>query len=101
MTEPIPNCLMRKYAFLWNRFKEKEFDPREACEALKDGEATVSLALSDMKKARWLEVRINPQDSRKRAYRLLSPQEGVSYVTGVKATLYKVQQLQEENGSCE
>jgi len=84
MTEPIPKWLMRKYAFLWNRFREKEFDPREACEALKDEEATVSLALSDMKKAVWLEVRIHPQDSHKRVYRLLSPQEGVRSMIGRK-----------------
>jgi predicted transcriptional regulator len=61
MTEPIPKWLMREYAFLWNRFREKEFDHREACEALRDEEATVSLALSDMKKAGWLEVRVNPK----------------------------------------
>ncbi len=87
MTEPIPKWLMRKYALLWNRFQEKEFDHAEACGILKDGEVNVSLALSDMKKAGWLEVRINPQDSRKRVYRLLSPQEGVRSMIGRKESV--------------
>ncbi len=62
---------------LWNTFRKKEFDHKEACDTLKDEEATVSLVLSDLKKAQWLEVRINPQDSRKRVYKLISPEEAV------------------------
>ena len=75
---PLPKWLMKRYAMLWQAFGEREFQHSEACRALKgDGKDFVSEVLSGLKKSQWLEVRINPQDSRKRVYRLISPEEAV------------------------
>ena len=74
---PLPKWLMKRYAILWQKFREREFQHSEACRVLQDDREFVSLILSDLKKAQWLEVRINPQDSRKRVYRLISPEEAV------------------------
>jgi len=74
---PLPKWLMKQYSLLWQRFGEKEFQDSEACRTLKEQEDFVSEVLSGLKKAQWLEVRINPQHSRKRAYRLISPEEAV------------------------
>lgn len=74
---PLPKWLMKRYAMLWQAFGEKEFQHSEACHALQNDREFVSLILSDLKKAQWLEVRINPQDSRKRVYRLISPEQAV------------------------
>jgi hypothetical protein len=68
---------MKRYSLLWRKFGEKEFSHQEACRLLQDDRDFVSLILSDLKKAQWLGVRINPQDSRKRLYRLISPEEAV------------------------
>jgi hypothetical protein len=77
MPTPLPKWLMKRYSLLWQKFGDKEFGHSEACRALQDDREFVSLILSDLKKAQWLEVRINPQDSRKRVYRLVSPEETV------------------------
>ena len=75
---PLPKWLMKGYSLLWQKFGEKEFQHSEACSVLKgDGKDFVSEVLSCLKKAQWLEVRINPQDSRKRVYRLISPEEAI------------------------
>ena len=74
---PLPKWLMKRYSLLWQKFGDREFQHSEACRALQDDREFVSLILSDLKKAQWLEVRINPRDSRKRVYRLISPEEAV------------------------
>jgi len=77
MLVPLPKWLMKRYAILWCKFNESEFDHEQACGAFeKDGEL-VSLFLSEMKKRGWLEVKINPHDTRKRVYKLISPNEAV------------------------
>jgi len=77
MVEPVPKWLMRRYAVLWSHFKDKEFDHDQACKVLKESKAIVSLSLSEMKRSGWLEVKMNPHDTRKRLYRLVSPQKAV------------------------
>ena len=74
MTQPLPRWIMKRYSILWNNFKNKEFTHKKATEALKEkDERVVSLCLSDIKKYGWLEVRLNPEDSRIRLYKLKGP----------------------------
>jgi len=69
---------MKRYSLLWQAFGRREFQHSESCRALRgDGKDFVSEVLSGLKKSGWLEVCINPQDSRKRVYRLVSPEEAV------------------------
>ena len=78
MAEPLPRWIMKRYSILWNKFKNKEFTHKQATEALKEkDERIVSLFLSDLKKYGWLEVRLDPNDSRIRLYKLKSPEEAV------------------------
>lgn len=78
MAEPLPRWIMKRYSILWNTFKDKEFTHKQATEALKEkDERVVSLCLSDIKKYGWLEVRLNPEDSRIRLYKLKAPEEAV------------------------
>lgn len=58
-------------------FGGREFSHSETCGILAVDGDFVSLVLSELKRAGWLEVRINPQDSRKRVYRLVSPEAAV------------------------
>ena len=78
MVEPLPRWIMKRYSILWNKFKDKEFTHKKATEALKEKDKrVVSLCLSDIKKYGWLEVRLNPEDSRIRLYKLKGPEEAV------------------------
>ncbi len=77
MPHPLPKWLMKRYSRLWQAFGEREFQHSEACRVLKEDRDFISEVLSGLKKAEWLGVRINPQDSRKRVYRLTSPEDAV------------------------
>ena len=81
MTEPLPRWIMKRYSILWSKFKEKEFTHKQARDVLKEkDERVVSLFLSDLKKYGWLEVRLDPNDSRIRLYKLKCPEEAVKEI---------------------
>jgi hypothetical protein len=64
MIEPSPKCEMKIYSKHWAQLKNKEFNHKDASKTLND-DKMVSIILSDLKKAGWLEVRLDPSDSRK------------------------------------
>ena len=74
MAEPLPKWIMKAYSKLWTKFKNKEFNHDEASKTLND-DKMVSIILSELKQAGWLEIRLHPEDSRKRLYKLISPEE--------------------------
>ena len=70
MVKPIPKWLQIRYSKLLI-IGNKEFDFDKANRILKDKERIVSIVLSELKKAGWLEItRLDPKDSRKRFYKL-------------------------------
>ena len=78
MAEPLPRWIMKRYSVLWNKFKSKEFTHKKATEVLNEkDERIVSLFLSDLKKYGWLEVGLDPNDSRIRLYKLKEPNSAV------------------------
>jgi DNA-binding MarR family transcriptional regulator len=79
MVEPLPKWIMRAYSKLWVKFKNKEFNHDEASKTLKE-DKMVSVILSEMKKAGWLEIKLDPTDSRRRLYKLISPEEAVKEI---------------------
>ena len=76
MTQPLPKWIQTSYAVLWNKFGEKEFTFEQAEKALKGNEKGINVFFSDLKKARWIEINLSKEDSRKRIYRLKSPEKG-------------------------
>ena len=75
--KPIPKWLMERYSLLWKKTRGKEFGFDVAKKILKEKDQRyVSITLSRMNKLGWLTVKINPKDSRKRIYKLKSPEEG-------------------------
>jgi hypothetical protein len=74
MVEPLSKWIMKAYSKLWTKFKNKEFNHDEASKTLND-EKMISIILSELKKAGWLDIRLHPEDSRKRLYKLISPEE--------------------------
>jgi hypothetical protein len=80
MIEPLPKWLMQRYSLLWVKFKDKEFNHEQATQTLPDDERMVSVILSEMRKAGWLEMRLDPSDARKRLYKLKAPDEVVKEI---------------------
>lgn len=76
MTKPMPKWLTRRYAQLWKKLKDKKFHYKDAKEVLREkDDKTLSAVLSEIKRDGWLEVEINPEDTRKRVYRLKSSEK--------------------------
>lgn len=78
MTKPLPKWVMRHYATLWNKFKNKEFNYEQACKTIKEKDKRIlSVILSELKRNDWLKIKLDPKDSRKRIYQLENPEKVV------------------------
>ena len=73
LVKPLPKWVMKRYAVLWDNFGAEAFSFDHANSALNIDREILSLVFSEMKKAGWISVDIDPQDSRKRIYRLIEP----------------------------
>lgn len=81
MTDPMPKWLTKRYAILWKEFKENEFEFEEAKKILDEGnDKRLSVILSDFKKNGWIEVKLHPESSRKRIYKLKSPDKAMEEI---------------------
>lgn len=81
----IPKWLTKRYSVLWKKFKEKEFGFDGVVKALKEkDERMVSITLSRLKKNGWLEVEIHPNNSRKRVYKLKTPEKAMEEISSSK-----------------
>ncbi len=76
MTEPLPKWIQKRYALLWNKFKDKEFTLEQAERILKNKKG-INVFFSDLRKAGWLDVSLDKDDTRKRAYKLKNPERAV------------------------
>ena len=82
--ETAPAWLVKRYMGLWNKFKDNTFSFEEAKNTLKEDNKFLSVVLSEMKKEDWLSLELDPDDARKRLYKLRSL-EGVMNKTAEKA----------------
>jgi len=77
-TRPLPKWAMFKYAQLWNKFRNQEFDHSSAAELLKEENLNlVSVLFSYLKRNSWITIKLDPRDSRKRIYQLKAPENAV------------------------
>lgn len=72
----LPNWLERRYSLLLDSFKNSAFRMEEAIELLKrknkDKKEEIAVFISELRKAGCLKVELDPDDSRKRLYTLIS-----------------------------
>lgn len=72
----LPKWLERRYSILWDSFSASSFRMEDAVEVLveknKDKKEDIAVFISELRKAGWLKVEFDPQDSRKRLYTLKS-----------------------------
>ena len=76
MTKHLPEWIMTRYSKLWTKFKEKEFT-REQVEKVLGKNKALSVFLSDLRKAGWMEMKIHPEDARKTIYKLKNPEVAI------------------------
>jgi len=76
MIQHLPEWIMKRYAKLWTRFKDKEFTKEEAKKTL-NGDSSLAVFLSDLKKAGWLEMKMAQDDARKTIYKLKNPSQAI------------------------
>ena len=70
MIKPIPRWLQKRYAILWKKFKEKNFNFETAKKTLKDKQGSMNVAFSELRKLGWITIGPDPKDARKRIYKL-------------------------------
>lgn len=75
MTTPLPKWVMQSYAKLWSMFSDSYFEHSSVTEILDAKPASV--IISHLRKNKWIDVMLHPEDSRKRIYRLKSPEQAV------------------------
>jgi len=81
LTKPLPKWLMERYSILWKKFKENEFEHDDASEILKEEkDRLVSVVLSELKKHGWITIKLHPEDSRKRIYKLKNPENAIETI---------------------
>jgi type I restriction enzyme M protein len=72
----------KRYKDLWNSFQSSPFRFDDAAkilkEKIKDDERQVNVVLSELRKRGWLEVEFDPEDARRRIYKLKSSEEIIS-----------------------
>ena len=73
--EVAPAWLVKRYMKLWDKFKDKDFSFEDAKKTLKEDNNFLSVVLSEMKREGWLTLELDPEDARKRLYKLLSLEE--------------------------
>ena len=72
----MPKWIQQRYAVLWSIKRDKSFNHVEAMKILGEKESIlISVFISELKKAGWIESQLNPDDARKRLYSLKSPEE--------------------------
>lgn len=83
----LPTWIEKRYKYLWEGFKESSFRFEDAAKILKDkmrdDERQVNVFLSELRKGGWLEVKLDPEDARKRIYKLKSSEEIISETLSV------------------
>jgi len=77
MTAPLPKWVMSRYSILWNNFKDSEFNHERAVKTLNEDKMT-SVILSELRRTGWLEIKLDPNDARKRIYRLKHPEHAIN-----------------------
>ncbi len=76
MTKHLPEWIMKRYAKLWNKFKEKDFTKEEAVKVLPK-DTSLAVLLSELRKSGWLEMKMHPEDARKTIYKLKNPKDAI------------------------
>ena len=72
----LPKWIQERYAILWAKKNTEPFTHEEAMKMLKEKEPVlISVFLSELRKAGWLEAKLDKKDARRRIYTLIQPEQ--------------------------
>ncbi|MDI6715804.1 MAG: class I SAM-dependent DNA methyltransferase [Actinomycetota bacterium] len=84
----LPKWLERRYSILFDAFHDSPFRFEDAARVLReenqDSEDQVNVILSELRKNRWLTVDFDPEDARKRIYKLKGMDAIISQALEIK-----------------
>ena len=89
--ETAPSWLVKRYMKLWEKFEDKDFSFEDAQKTLKEDNKFLSVVLSEMKKEGWLTLELDPEDARKRLYKLLSLEEVMKKTAEKAVNVFRMQ----------
>ncbi len=94
----LPRWLEDSYSLLWKNFKNKEFCREDAVKILQEkaGDRSIAVILSKLRKAGWLDIRLDPSDARRSLYFLKSRGEifkNTFKITSKKLTRSDIEQI--------
>ena len=76
MAKPIPKWVQERVSKLYKEYDNQELSFEMIKNVLTlDDRNTISVFLNELRKAGWMEVKLNPKDSRKRIYALKDPKK--------------------------
>ena len=85
MANPIPKWVMVRYSKLWKKFESNPVSYEQIEKVLTiDDKRVISVFLSDLKKAGWIDIGLDKEDTRKRIYTLKSPELIVKEIAKIK-----------------
>ncbi len=73
MVRSLPRNLLEKFARLYAEKGTSEFRFQEAEEILGETEKYVGQILPNLVRAGWLEKKVDPEDNRRKIYRIVDP----------------------------
>ena len=73
MVSSLPRNLLEKFARLYAERGTSEFRFQEAEEILGETEKYVGQILPNLVRAGWLEKKVDPEDNRRKIYRIVDP----------------------------
>jgi len=76
MTKHLPEWIMKRYAILWSKFKDREFSREQVLNIFTKDKA-VAVFLSELRKSGWVEIKMSQQDARKTIYKLKDPAKAI------------------------
>ncbi|SNQ59221.1 class I SAM-dependent DNA methyltransferase [Candidatus Methanoperedens nitratireducens] len=83
----IPTWVEKRYSLLWDAFTDSEFTLDKAVELLgetnKDKKEEIPVYLSEIRKAGWLTDELDPNDARKRLYKLKSKEKIIGEIFAI------------------
>lgn len=83
----IPKWIEKRYKALWDKHKDSTFRFEDAVvilkEKMRDSEEQVNVILSELRKEGWLNVSFDPEDARKRIYKLESSEKIISQMLSI------------------
>jgi len=72
---PIPKWIQKRYAKIYQKLDNKEFTHNDLKKVLRDGDKTINVIISELRKANWIVTKFDEEDYRKRKYTLKEPNE--------------------------